>query len=72
VSAGFDCLAGDPLGGFLLEPHDLHAMTRHVQAAIAPFDSPLIVVLEGGYAPKRLAQGVLAVFRALTDLPVKA
>jgi acetoin utilization deacetylase AcuC-like enzyme len=66
VSAGFDCLAGDPLGGLLLEPADLHTMTR----AIADLTStPLAIVLEGGYAPARVAEGVVAVIRALAGLP---
>ena len=30
ISAGFDVMAGDPLGGMLLEPEDLHALTREV------------------------------------------
>src|SRR5690554_5922484 len=30
ISAGFDCLTGDPLGGLCLEPADLHAITRHI------------------------------------------
>jgi hypothetical protein len=33
VSAGFDVMAGDPLGGLLLEPEDLHAMTRFLVGA---------------------------------------
>jgi acetoin utilization deacetylase AcuC-like enzyme len=65
VSAGFDCLAGDPLGGLLLEPADLHTMTRAVAERTG---APLAIVLEGGYAPARVAQGVVAVFRALTGL----
>jgi acetoin utilization deacetylase AcuC-like enzyme len=66
ISAGFDCLAGDPLGGLLLEPADLHTMTRMVQDRAG---SPVAIVLEGGYAPVRVAQGALAVFRALAGLP---
>lgn len=30
ISAGFDCLAGDPLGDLQLEPFHLHGMTRMV------------------------------------------
>ena len=35
ISAGFDVMAGDPLGGMLLEPEDLHALTREVMAGAA-------------------------------------
>jgi acetoin utilization deacetylase AcuC-like enzyme len=66
VSAGFDCLAGDPLGGLLLEPADLYTMTRTVAERTG---SPLVIVLEGGYAPARVGHGVVAVFRALTSGP---
>ena len=68
VSAGFDCLAGDPLGGLLLEPADLHALTRKILGAIAPSGSRLALVLEGGYTPARVGKGVVAVFRALAGL----
>jgi acetoin utilization deacetylase AcuC-like enzyme len=67
VSAGFDCLAGDPLGGMLLEPADLYSMTR---ALADRTGSPLALVLEGGYAPARVARGVVAVFHALAGLPL--
>ena len=60
LSAGFDCLAGDPLGGFTLEPEHLAAMTRRlVERADAWCGGRLVSALEGGYAPERL--GVVAV-----------
>ncbi len=69
VSSGFDCMAGDPLGGFLLEPRDLHGMTRRVvDAAEDRCDGRLAVFLEGGYDPKRLGAGAVAVIRALAGL----
>jgi acetoin utilization deacetylase AcuC-like enzyme len=69
VSAGFDCMAGDPLGGFLLEPVDLHALTSAVmEVAKEACDGRLVAVLEGGYAPKRLGEGTVAVIRALAGL----
>jgi len=72
VSSGFDCLAGDPLGGFLLEPEDLHWMTRRVtEYAYASCNGRIVAVLEGGYDPKRLGAGTLAVIRALADLEVQ-
>jgi acetoin utilization deacetylase AcuC-like enzyme len=65
VSAGFDCLAGDPLGGLLLEPADLHAMTCTILTHAERSASPVVAVLEGGYAPARLGAGVAATLRAL-------
>lgn len=69
MSAGFDCLAGDPLGGLLLEPEDLHAMTRLVMEAAAGEDAPVVALLEGGYVPKRIAKGAVEVVRAFAGLP---
>lgn len=71
VSAGFDVMAGDPLGGMLLEPDDLHAITRRlVDLAEEHCGGRMVTFLEGGYVPKRLGQGVVAVIRALADLEV--
>lgn len=70
VSAGFDVMAGDPLGGMLLEPEDLHAVTRHLVDEVASgCDGRLLHVLEGGYDPRRLGLGAVAVIRALAGLP---
>jgi acetoin utilization deacetylase AcuC-like enzyme len=63
LSAGFDCLAGDPLGGFTLEPDDLAGWTRTLRERVAP--APVIAVLEGGYRLDRLAAGVRAHVAAL-------
>ncbi len=70
VAAGFDALAGDPLGGFLLEPEDLHAMAAELVARTRPSArGRLVAVLEGGYVPERLAAGAVDVLRALAGLP---
>ena len=70
MSAGFDCLAGDPLGGMLLEPRDLHRITvRLREATRATAGGRMVVALEGGYAPARVGKGVVAVLRALCGLP---
>ncbi len=70
ISAGFDCLAGDPLGGFGLEPVDLHALTRVVvERTWETAGGKVVAVLEGGYAPARVGAGVVAVIRALGGLP---
>jgi acetoin utilization deacetylase AcuC-like enzyme len=71
VSAGFDCLARDPLGGLELEPDDLHAVTLQLlEVAERAAGGRLAIALEGGYVPDRLGAGVVAVLRALTGLPV--
>ena len=70
VSSGFDVMAGDPLGGMLLEPEDLHAMTRRLLEGVASeCGGRMLVLLEGGYDPKRLGDGTVAVVRALAGLP---
>ena len=66
LSAGFDCLAGDPLGGFTLEPEHLAAMTRRlVERATAWCGGRLVSALEGGYAPERLGEASVQHMRAL-------
>ena len=70
VSAGYDCLAGDPLGGLLLEPEDMHDMTRLVmEQAATSAGGRVVVLLEGGYVPARIGAGVVATMRALAGLP---
>jgi acetoin utilization deacetylase AcuC-like enzyme len=51
-------MAGDPLAGFTLEPEHYAAWTRRLRER-AP-DAALVGVLEGGYVPSRLADGVIA------------
>ena len=69
VSAGFDAMAGDPLGDMRLEPSDLFDMTCHVMdVAAASCDGRVVTLLEGGYDPKRLGEGAVAVIRALAGL----
>ncbi len=63
VSAGFDSLAGDPLGGFTLEPEDLAHCATELRRRAAP--APVVAVLEGGYRLDRLAAGAAALVRAL-------
>ena len=63
VSAGFDALLGDPLGGFTLEPEDFGALTEAIRER-AP-GAGFVSVLEGGYDPPRLVQAALAHVAAL-------
>jgi len=63
VSAGFDSLDGDPLGGFTLQPDDIAAWTDALRARMA--GRPVIALLEGGYRLDLLAGGSAALVRAL-------
>ncbi|MBA3521602.1 MAG: histone deacetylase [Gemmatimonadales bacterium] len=63
VSAGFDAMAGDPLGGFTLEPEHYADVTLRLRERFA--STPIVGLLEGGYVPDRLADGVLAHVGAL-------
>jgi acetoin utilization deacetylase AcuC-like enzyme len=63
VSAGFDAMAGDPLGGFTLEPEHYADLTARVRQRLP--EVPIVGMLEGGYRPDRLADGVVAHLRAL-------
>ena len=63
VSAGFDSLAGDPLGGFTLDPEDMAHWTVALRERVAP--APVVGMLEGGYRLEGLAAGVQAHVRAL-------
>jgi acetoin utilization deacetylase AcuC-like enzyme len=55
ISAGFDSLAGDPLGAFTLEYEDFESLTRWlVGLAETHCGGRLVSALEGGYAPERL------------------
>ncbi len=70
VSAGFDCLAGDAIGGFTLEMEDVDALTRLVTAyADRVCAGRVVSALEGGYTPTRLAEAVVVHLRALAGLP---
>ncbi len=63
VSAGFDAMRGDPLGGFTLEPQHFAEWTRRLRERLP--EAPVVGLLEGGYVPARVAEGVLAHARAL-------
>ncbi|MBX3133639.1 MAG: histone deacetylase [Gemmatimonadaceae bacterium] len=66
LSSGFDSMARDPLGGFTLEPADVAALTRGmVERAGRWCGGRVVSVLEGGYEPARVAEGVVAQLGAL-------
>jgi acetoin utilization deacetylase AcuC-like enzyme len=63
VSAGFDAMAGDPLGGFTLEPVHYTELTERLRERLPQV--PIVGLLEGGYVPSRIAEGVVAHLRGL-------
>lgn len=66
LSAGFDSMAGDPLGGFTLEYEHFEQLTRFlVERAEAWCGGRLVSALEGGYAPERLGVACVRHMRAL-------
>lgn len=66
VSAGYDSLAGDPLGGFTLEMSDVARLTAEmVDRAVAWCGGRLVSVLEGGYVPERLGEACMVHLEAL-------
>jgi acetoin utilization deacetylase AcuC-like enzyme len=68
ISAGFDSLAGDPLGGFTLELEDFDRLTRSVVGRAESWCGGKVVsALEGGYAPDRVAQASVRHLAALVD-----
>jgi acetoin utilization deacetylase AcuC-like enzyme len=66
ISAGFDSLAGDPLGGFTLELEHVDGLTRGmVERANAWCGGRIVSALEGGYDPERLGAACVVHMRAL-------
>jgi acetoin utilization deacetylase AcuC-like enzyme len=63
ISAGFDAMMGDPLGGFTLEPEHYAELASRFRDALP--ETPILSLLEGGYAPARVAAGVVAHLAAL-------
>lgn len=67
ISAGFDSLFGDPLGGFTLELEHFDALTRSFVARAESWcGGRLVSALEGGYAPERVGAACITHLRALT------
>ncbi|MES2176984.1 MAG: histone deacetylase [Gemmatimonadota bacterium] len=66
ISAGFDSLAGDPLGAFTLEFDDFDYLTREIVSRAEQWCGGRVVsALEGGYAPDRLGVACVRHMRAL-------
>ncbi len=66
ISAGFDCLAGDPLGGFTLEIEHIALLTTWLRECAERWcGGRLVAALEGGYNPDRVGAASVALMRAL-------
>lgn len=66
ISAGFDSLAGDPLGGFTMEMSDVTRLTKELVSRAEQWCGGRVVSsLEGGYAPQRLGEAAVTHLRAL-------
>ena len=66
ISAGFDSLAGDPLGGFTLQIDHIESLTRSIVKRAESFCGGRVVSsLEGGYAPERVGAACVAHLDAL-------
>jgi acetoin utilization deacetylase AcuC-like enzyme len=66
ISAGFDSLAGDPLGAFTLEYEHFEALTKWlVGLAESHCGGRIVSALEGGYAPDRLGVACVRHMRAM-------
>lgn len=63
ISAGYDSMRGDPLGGFTLEPEHYAGLAAFLRTHCP--EVPIVGLMEGGYDPDRLASGVLATLEAL-------
>jgi len=68
ISAGFDAVKGDSLGGLAVTPEGYAEMTRFVKALAAELcKGRLVSTLEGGYSLKQLPGCVEAHVRALLE-----
>ncbi len=68
ISAGFDAHSKDPLTSLGLSSSGFHSLSRRlVQLAIEYSEGKIVFVLEGGYDPINVADGVEAVFAALMN-----
>lgn len=61
LSAGFDCMKGDPLGDLGLQKEDIETLVR----TIAGLGLPTLTVIEGGYDVQNLREGLAGHFAGL-------
>jgi acetoin utilization deacetylase AcuC-like enzyme len=65
VSAGYDAHRADPLASCMLDEAAYTDMTSSVRDLGAEVGAPILICLEGGYAPAALAASVLATVEAI-------
>jgi acetoin utilization deacetylase AcuC-like enzyme len=66
ISAGFDSMFGDKIGGFTLELEHFDALTRSLVARAESWCGGRVVsALEGGYVPDRVGEACMTHLRAL-------
>jgi acetoin utilization deacetylase AcuC-like enzyme len=61
ISAGYDAIKGDDLAGMELSPHVFEYLT----IALRGLGVPVVAVLEGGYNPYLLGEGVAATLKGM-------
>jgi histone deacetylase 6 len=66
VSAGFDCAAGDPLGGLNVSPAGFNHLTRSLMQFA---NGKVVIALEGGYNLNAISQSMTACLKALLKEP---
>ena len=65
ISAGYDAHRDDPLASCAVETEAYADMAASVRKLAAELEVPVLVCLEGGYAPGALAESVVATIGAL-------
>jgi len=65
ISAGYDAHRDDPLASCAVDTASYGSMTAVMRDVGAELGAPVLVCLEGGYAPAALAESVLATLAAL-------
>lgn len=66
VSAGFDCVEGDPLGGLKVTPN----LFNHLTSELMNFShGKVVIALEGGYNIEAIAHSMVACLKALLKEP---
>ena len=71
VSAGFDAHWNDPITSLGLSTRGFYEVSKKLVGLADEFcGGKIVFVLEGGYDPENVANGVASVFDALTDRPL--
>ena len=76
VSAGFDTLTGDPLGGMNVTPKGFAGLTRSImETAKSCCEGKMVITLEGGYhveGQRDAVREVLKEMSGLSETPIEA